>query len=169
MENSENTDIHLEAFFSVWHSGSMLKNMLRQFFHAKGTTEAQFNVLMLLKYSDHPMTQKELSERLLVDKSDLSGLVDRMESAGYIRRCRAENDRRSYHLQMTEKSRKLLTESEHPYRELLHRIMSVFSKDELVVMSSLMNKLHKSMDCRCSSTGSGFHMPGIRENLHEKK
>ncbi|MBR2373180.1 MAG: MarR family transcriptional regulator [Lentisphaeria bacterium] len=163
MEKRKYTDIHFEAFFSVWHSGIMLKNMLRQFFYSKGTTEAQFNVLMLLKYAAHPMTQKELSELLLVDKSDLSGLVDRMESAGLIKRGRAENDRRSYHLQITGKSMQMLDDIELPYRELLHRVMSSFSGEELLSMTELMTKLQKVLDNRCSLTGSGFHMPETEE------
>ena len=137
----------------------MLKNMLRQFFRTKGTTEAQFNVLMLLKYAEHPMTQKELSELLLVDKSDLSGLVDRMESAGLIKREKAANDRRSYHLLITANALKMLDDIELPYRELLHRIMGSFEHQELLKITELMSKLQKALDNRCSTTGSGFHMP----------
>ena len=108
------------------------------------------NILMLLKYADHPMTQKELSERLLVDKSNLTGLVDRMSSAGHLQRVKSPEDRRSFRLQLTPEAEALLEELERPYLELLHSILGDFSEDELLTLLRTMNKLQRALDNRCA-------------------
>lgn len=154
--SDSNKDVIIQdALGGILNAGTMLKNVSRQFFRNRPSTEVQFNVLLLLKHADHPMTQKELSERLLVDKSNLTGLVDRMETSGHIFRLKTPGDRRSYHLQLTEKAEKLLEELEGPYRELLHSMLGDFSRDELLLIVRMMNKLQRSLDNRCAcSTGN---------------
>lgn len=149
IESRDAIAVH-EALSGILRAGTVLKNATRQFFRNRSTTEVQFNVLMLIKYADHPVTQKELSEWLLVDKSNLTGLVDRMESAGHLKRVKTATDRRSYHLQLTEDAEKILKELEQPFRELLSSMMGDFSIDELKFISRMMNKLQKSLDNRCA-------------------
>ena len=52
-----------------------------------------------------PMSQKELSERLLLDPSDLVSLVDILERAGLVDRRRDPADRRRYALELTDRGR----------------------------------------------------------------
>lgn len=144
-----NTKVH-HTLTSLLDSALMLKNVVRQFFRDKATTEAQFNVMLLLKHADHPMTQKELSERLLVDKSNLTGLVDRMEKANHLRRVKSEEDRRCYHLELTDQAEELLSELAGPYERLLKSVMNDFSDGELDSLVAMMNKLQKNLDDRCA-------------------
>ena len=60
LADSNKEEIVLDALNGVLNAGTMLKNVSRQFFRNRSTTEVQFNVLLLLKHADHPMTQKEL-------------------------------------------------------------------------------------------------------------
>ena len=156
MSNEKDPNLVHDAFNGILNTGIMLKNAARQFFRNRPTTEAQFTVLMLLKHANHPMTQKELSEWLLVDKSNLTGLVDRMESAGHLKRIKTEKDRRSYHLQLTHSAEKLLEELEGPYRELLNIMLGDFSKEELVLIVRMMNKLQRSLDDRCACSAANL-------------
>jgi DNA-binding MarR family transcriptional regulator len=48
-----------------------------------------------------PISQREVSDRLLLDPSDLVGLVDILERAGYVERHRDPVDRRRYALEIT--------------------------------------------------------------------
>lgn len=156
MSNEKDPNLVHDAFNSILNTGIMLKNAARQFFRNRPTTEVQFTVLMLLKHTNHPVTQKELSEWLLVDKSNLTGLVDRMESAGHLKRNKTEKDRRSYHLELTPAAEALLEELERPYRELLNSMMGDFSVEELLQIVRLMNKLQRSLDDRCACTAAGL-------------
>ena len=146
----------LEAWYALWNAGLMQKNAARQFFRNKGTTETQFKVLLRLKYAGRPVRPRELSEQLMVDKSDLTGLADRMESAGLVRRVRSTADRRCCLLELTEKSAAILEQIEFTYFELIRQVMSVFSPEELEKIIALMAELHKSLDSRCGWSAPDF-------------
>ncbi len=79
----------------------------RRLFRPHGLSEAQFNVLHVLQDSAEPLTQRELSEILLVDRSNVTGLIDRMEQAGWVRRSPVPGDRRAYRLLLTPAGRRL--------------------------------------------------------------
>ena len=94
------------------------------------------------------MTQNELSSRLLVDKSNVTGLVNRMAAAGLLRRVQVPDDRRAYHLKLTSAGLKLLNQVEQPYREEIAAIMQVFSCGEMRTLNRLMRRLQKSLEER---------------------
>jgi DNA-binding MarR family transcriptional regulator len=64
-------------------------------------------VLNLVARSDAGMSQRELSDRLVVDRSNVTGLLDRMEKAGWVRREDDPDDRRIYRVSLTAGGRRL--------------------------------------------------------------
>ena len=104
--------------------------------------------MLLLKYAEVPLTQNELSSRLLVDKSNVTGLVNRMAAAGLLRRVQVPDDRRAYHLKLTPAGLKLLNQVEQPYRDEIAAIMQVFSNGEMRMLNRLMRRLQKSLEER---------------------
>ena len=141
-------DLDHEALMGVWWTGVLLKKQARRFFRETLASEAQFNIMLLLKYAEAPLTQNELSDKLLVDKSNVTGLVNRMAAAGLLRRVQVPNDRRAYHLKLTSAGLKLLNQVEQPYREEIARIMHVFSFEEMQMLNRLMQRLQKSLEER---------------------
>lgn len=130
-----------EALMGLWWTGVLLKKQANAFFKKTIASEAQFNVLMALRYSPERLTQNQLSERLLVDKSNITGLVDRMEKAKLLRRIAVPGDRRCYHLELTKGGNQILDQIEQPYLDLVHRLMSIFSDDEVAQITSLAERL----------------------------
>lgn len=61
---------------------------------------AQCHVLHLME-PGHPIAMSQLAETLACDKSNVTGLVDRLESKGLIRRQASEGDRRLKVLDLT--------------------------------------------------------------------
>lgn len=139
-------DAEHEALMGVWWSGVLLKQQSRRFFKGHAATELQFNAMMALKYADAPFSQQDLSERLLVDKSNLTGLVDSLEKLGFVKRCKVRGDRRFYHLKLTDDGLAFLDKVEKPYRKLVHKIMSVFTPDELRHLTESMVRLQQGME-----------------------
>ena len=103
-----------EALMGVWWVGQMLKKRARRFFSDFLSSEIQFNIMLLLKYSDHPLSQQELSEKLLVDKSNLTGIAKRMETAGLLNRKVDSTDARAYQLELTTLGSSILEQVENP-------------------------------------------------------
>ena len=82
LENSIKNRAH-EALLNVVLTGTLLVKEGDRVLRPFGLTDAQFNVLMLLKYqSDHgEMNQTSLGNMLLVNRSNVTGLIDRLEQA----------------------------------------------------------------------------------------
>lgn len=72
-----------------------------------GLSGAQFNVLNILSDQPSGLSQRELGDRLVVDRSNVTGLLDRMSKAGWVRRQDDPADRRIYRVTLTPSGRKL--------------------------------------------------------------
>ena len=140
------TDVEHEALMGIWWSGALLKQCARRFLKKHTSTEAQFNILMSLKYAEKPLSQQELSDRIFVDKSNLTVLIDSLESLGFVTRSRVKEDRRAYHLHLTEQGMEFITNIEKPYRELIHNILAGFSEDEMRQRIGYMVRIQQAME-----------------------
>jgi len=72
---------------------------------ALGLTCSQFDVIVTLGDTEG-MTCKELSEKTLVTKGTLTGVLDRLEKKGLIARVPSREDRRSIFIRLTPKGEK---------------------------------------------------------------
>ena len=73
---------------------------------AQGLTASQFDVVATLGNTPG-MACRELSERTLVTKGTLTGVLDRLEAKRLIERLPSATDRRSIHVRLTKKGEEL--------------------------------------------------------------
>ncbi|MCL5998898.1 MAG: MarR family transcriptional regulator [Chloroflexi bacterium] len=71
-----------------------------------GINVPQHGVLRILQH--HPLTIKELSERIMLAPSTLVPIIDRLESEGLVVRGRDPDDRRRQPLALTDQARQML-------------------------------------------------------------
>ncbi len=108
-----------------------------------GLTSAQYNVLNVLAESAAPggLSQRELSDELVVDRSNVTGLLDRMEKAGWVRRDDDPADRRIYRVRLTNEGRKLWENIAPRYEavvtQITHGLTERQARDTLAVLSRL--------------------------------
>lgn len=86
---------------------SLLERRSEAFFQPFGLTSAQFNILNLLGYREGRMNQAELVDLLLVGKSSISIVLNRMVRDNLIKREEHPKDRRQVVLVLTPKGRAL--------------------------------------------------------------
>ena len=86
---------------------SLMERRSESFFQGFGLTAAQFNILNLLGYHGTKMDQSSLVERLLVGKSTVSIVLNRMVRNGLVQRGKHLKDRRQVVLKLTPKGRSL--------------------------------------------------------------
>ncbi len=134
-----------EALMSVWWTAIKLKKASRRLFKGRLSSEAQFNVLMLLKDDSEPPTQNDLSRRLLVDKSNITGLLDRLEKQGLIKRTPVASDRRSYHVELTKRGRTLVLELDEMYIRKVREVMQELSEAEAAELIRLTHKVRQGL------------------------
>ncbi|NPU84304.1 MAG: MarR family transcriptional regulator [Syntrophaceae bacterium] len=93
-------------------------------------TTAQSGILFLLKQRDG-RTMTELSTILAVDNSTMTGLADRLERAGYIRRDANPGDRRSSHLYLTPAGREECDKAKEVIRAVNRQVKEGFPEADL--------------------------------------
>ncbi len=103
----------------------------RRLFRPHGLSDAQFNVLHVLQDAGDALTQSELSDILVVDRSNVTGLVDRMEQAGWVRRAPVPHDRRAYRILLTPAGRKLWRTVHPLYAAAAERLVAPLSARDL--------------------------------------
>ena len=138
-------DTQHEALVSFWWTSAMLKKISGRFFRENYSSEAHFNLLITLARSDGPVTQNELSQKLLVDKSNITGLLDKLEALGQIKRNKVPGDRRSYHVTLTNAGRELVEGLDVLYSSMVQQVMSAFTEEECEQFVSLTRKLRISL------------------------
>lgn len=143
---SRSMDINHEALLSVVLTAAQLHKLAERFFTKYGVTDTQFNILMTLDDSGPDgLTQQELSEKLVVHKSNVTGLVDRLEKLGYVKRQVDEEDRRCNYIVLTPKGDKLIGKAEAPYFSEVDRIMNSLSEGEKRALISSTGKIRQAI------------------------
>jgi DNA-binding MarR family transcriptional regulator len=102
-------------------------------FRPLGLSAAQFNVLNILGLGggDRGLSQRELADALVVDRSNVTGLIDRMEAAGWVRRADDAEDRRVYRVRLTAAGRRLWEKAAPAYAEVVRQVTARLGEREL--------------------------------------
>ena len=134
-----------EALMNVWFSGMIMQKLADKIFYPKLSTAAQFNLLILLRDNEKGLKQKELCEMMLVNKSNITGLIDRLSQHSLVERKMIEGDRRSNAIILTEKGKVLLEEVNETYLKMVKKVMSKFNVKEMELMIKNHKKLRLGM------------------------
>lgn len=123
-----------EALLNIYYTGDLIKKRAREFFSHYGITDVQFNLMELLYYQSEEktgLTQAELSRMLLVNRSNVTSLIDRMERAKLVIRVDVPGDRRYNAIRLTNKGRKMIEDVEGKYMDEVRRVMAVLGRSEM--------------------------------------
>src|SRR5882724_187744 len=108
---------HYAALIELLRTAETLWNSSHRFFARWEISPSQFNVLNLLYDQPEGCTQTELSRQLIMHRSNVTGLVDRLAARGLARRTDSPSDRRAFTLLLTPAGKKLIRQIlPHYYR-----------------------------------------------------
>src|ERR1035441_1696400 len=89
------------ALMELLRTADTVWNASRVFFERWDLSPSQFNVLNLLHLNPGGLSQTDLSRQLIMHRSNLTGLVDRLEKRGLVARREVAADRRAYSVVLT--------------------------------------------------------------------
>ena len=104
---------------------------------------AQFNLsipryYILMHIQDHAgINYNELSDLMLCTKSNTSRVVSAMQRDGLVERSVNPDDRRSFHLYLTERGNNLFKEVYSKYQEHIKQLLAQFSEDQLTTYTAV--------------------------------
>jgi len=93
-----------------------------------------------------PSAQRDLSERLRIDPSDLVSVLDDLEHDGLARRERDHKDRRRYAVTLTPEGRSRLAQRLAATQEMDERLFAVLSEDEKAELHRLLLRVYGHHD-----------------------
>jgi len=115
--------LFLEAWLALLTAHSRLIPLVsRDLEKDCGISLAWYDVLFQVSVAaDARLRMHELATAVLLSQSGLTRLVDRMESAGLVKRTAIAGDRRSLHVQVTPAGRKLVERARRVVRQSVER------------------------------------------------
>jgi len=93
-------------------------------------TPVQAMLLFYLQKKDGS-SLTEISSGLMLENPTVTGLIDRLEKSGYVKRFDHPNDRRVYLVHITEKGRKVANKALPIVKKLNEEIKKGYSKEEI--------------------------------------
>ncbi|MHC4555683.1 MAG: MarR family winged helix-turn-helix transcriptional regulator [Planctomycetota bacterium] len=143
-----------EALLNTYYTASCLKKKAGLFLRPFGLTDVQFNLMMLLQQqssSEEGLTQAQLSDMMLVNRANITSLIDRMEKGGLVARTSTPADRRYNIVKLTDRGKDLLTQIEPLYAQEVKRIMAALADSEKKKFIKMLERV------RCNINGKKAH------------
>jgi MarR family 2-MHQ and catechol resistance regulon transcriptional repressor len=106
-------------------------------------TAPQFGLLEALAHLG-PMKMCDIGHKLLMSGANVTGVVDRLESKGLVRRVMEADDRRTFRIHLTDEGSKLIAKFFPLHAERLEAFTSVLTSKEKRLLTDLLKKLGKA-------------------------
>src|ERR1700688_3541227 len=135
-----------EALLSVVRTSDQLQirfaRLLREFVL---TSPTQNNILRILRGEGKPLPILEIASRTITVVPGITGLIDRLERAGFVHRLRCEKDRRVIYVALTDQATKTLADLDEPLLAMNRKLMGHLSQGELKELIRLLEKLREPL------------------------
>jgi DNA-binding MarR family transcriptional regulator len=153
-----------EALLNIYYTASIMKKRADEFFGQFGLTDVQFNLMNLLYYEsgstgsprggkahstssgqEGGLSQAQISDMMLVNRANITSLVDRMEKAELVSRTAHANDRRYNIIKLTSKGKNLYTKVEPHYLKQVKEAMAPLDAAELKRIMGMLEKVRRTL------------------------
>ncbi|MFO0947559.1 MAG: MarR family transcriptional regulator [Planctomycetota bacterium] len=134
-----------EAMLSILRTSDQFQNRFGKLFREFGLTASQYNVLRILRGEGKPMPVLEIAERMIQMVPAITGLIDRLEKLGLVKRERCQEDRRVIYVALMEQGLSLLSGMDEPVNDLHRKLMGHLTSAELEQLIQLLEKARANM------------------------
>lgn len=136
-----------EALLNIYYTASHLRKKAGDFLQPFGLTDVQFNLMMLLRHQsgEEGLNQAHISKMMLVNRANITSLIDRMEKAGLVVRASASTDRRYNIIKLTSRGEKLLDRIEPLYTQEVKKIMNPLKDVQQKSIIAMLEKVRNNV------------------------
>jgi len=130
-----------EAGLNLIRTVDVVRLPFDRLFAEHGISDPQYNVLRILRgHGGRGLPCTEITAQMVSRMPDMTRLVDRLEKAGLVRRCRTDADRRVVLICITPAGLELLRRLDQPVRDLHKHTLGHLSRTELADLNRLLVK-----------------------------
>ena len=134
-----------EAALSVVRTSDQLEHRSARLLREYGLTSSQYNVLRILRGEGKPLPILEIASRTITVVPGITGLIDRLEQAGFVNRLRCEKDRRVIYVALTDQGMETLAALDEPLVALHRKLLGHLSQAELKEVIRLLEKMREKL------------------------
>jgi DNA-binding MarR family transcriptional regulator len=134
-----------EAALSVLRTSDQLQIRFARLLREHGLTPSQYNVLRILRGEGKPLPILEIASRTITVVPGITGLIDRLEQAGFVNRLRCAKDRRVIHVALTDHGTRTLAALDEPLIALHRKLLGHLSQAELQELIRLLEKVREPL------------------------
>src|SRR6202166_1878481 len=134
-----------EAALSVVRTSDQLQIRFARLFRKHSLTPSQYNILRILRGEGKPLPILEIASRTITVVPGITGLIDRLERAGFVNRLRCAKDRRVIYVALTDQGTKTLVDLDEPLLALHRKLMGHLSQGELKELIRLLEKVREPL------------------------
>ena len=136
-----------EVYLNIQRTAEMLWSGVSETFKQVDLTPTQYNVLRILRGAGQQgVSCSEVSERLVTKDSDITRLLDRLESRGLISRERESRDRRRITTRITDEGLRLVAGLDKPIAECHRRQLGHMGEKRLATLSKLLEDARNNQE-----------------------
>lgn len=139
MSNKRPAGSEDRLIYLVFMAQNRLQNLLKNALAAEGVrvTPAQSGILFLLKQKDG-LTMTEMGRALGIDNATITGLIDRLERNGFVRRSRSASDRRALNIAITPEGVEEVNRAKVVVKRVNESIKTGFSAGEIEAFKQML-------------------------------
>ena len=134
-----------EAALSILRTSDQLQIRFARLLREQGLTTSQYNVLRILRGEGKPLPILEIASRTITIVPGITGLIDRLEQAGFVNRVRCEKDRRVIYVALADHGTKSLAALDEPLAALHRKLLGHLSGAELKEIIRLLEKIREPL------------------------
>ncbi|BCK55815.1 MarR family winged helix-turn-helix transcriptional regulator [Nocardia wallacei] len=147
----ERPDLEVEAMAIVGRLGRLqlvAQRAIEAVFTEHGLQRGEFDVLAALRRSGEPfeLNPSVLADTMMLSRAGMTGRLDRLESAGLVRRVADAGDRRAVRVALTAAGRALVDEVVTAHSENETRLLSVLSAKDRRDLDRILRVLLGSLE-----------------------
>lgn len=90
--------------------------------------------------------QRDIEEWFCLKNPTVTGIIDRLEAKGFVKRKILENDRRKRIIEVTDKAKKVAKETEEHLTKFIKNAFEGISKEEIMTIISLTDKIEYNLE-----------------------
>lgn len=142
MQNSK-SDLQIALLFK--EINSKLNHSIREEFKDTGLTVPQIHIIRIL-HNNERLKISEISKKMSLVNSTVSGIVDRLEKQELVKRVRSEKDKRIVFIELTNKANELVKELRQTIDNYFEGVFVNSSKEEIDTILDGLETLKKILD-----------------------
>lgn len=107
-------------------------------------THQQIMIIQLVAHKKQ-ITMSELCDEMSLNKSTVSGIVQRLEQTGYVKRIKDESDRRNTYVVFSDKGKEFAMNFKNTINESFDKIFTSFNEEELIELKKNLMKINQKI------------------------